>query len=199
MFSIVISAPSGAGKTTIIRRLLENNAQLAFSVSTTTRPERKGEKAGIHYYHVSRVEFEKMIAEEAFVEWAEVHDNYYGTTKKEIDRIKGKGRIPIFDVDVQGAGSLKEKLSDALFVFIVPPSLQILESRLRSRKTDSDEQIMVRLQNARKELQQHHLFEYIIINDNLDEAVEKCSSIITAEKCKIGHNKELIENLGGYE
>lgn len=199
MFSIVISAPSGAGKTTIIRMLLEQNSRLAFSVSTTTRPERPGEKKGVHYYHVDHNEFEDMISEGEFVEWARVHDNYYGTTQKEIDRITGLGRIPIFDVDVQGAGSLKEKLQGALFIFIVPPSLQVLESRLRSRKTESDDQIGVRLRNARKELQEYHLFDYIIINDDLDEAVKKCSSIVTAESCRMKYNQEFIINLGGSE
>ena len=199
LFSIVIAAPSGAGKSTIIRKLTAGNPDLEFSISTTTRPARKGEKHGVNYYYTSAEEFRDMIEKGEFVEWAHVHKNYYGTTKKEIDRIKGEGRIPIFDIDVQGCVSLKKKLPGAVFIFIVPPSLQVLESRLRNRNTDSDEQIRVRLKNAVKELQHFRLFDYIIVNEDLEEAVEKCTSVIVAEGCKGERNEDFIRNLGGLE
>jgi len=195
LFSIVIAAPSGAGKTTIIRKLTAGNPDLKFSISTTTRPVRNGEKHGVNYYFTTAEEFRSMIDQGEFVEWAHVHKNYYGTTKKEIDRIKGEGKIPIFDVDVQGSSSLRKKLPGAVFIFIVPPSLQILESRLRDRNTDSNEQISVRLQNAVKELQHFHLFDYIIVNDDLEEAIDKCTSVIVAEGCKRVRNEEFIKNL----
>ena len=160
---------------------------------------RDGEENGVNYNFVSQATFEDMIREDEFVEWAKVHANYYGTSKKEIDRIHSAGRIPIFDVDVQGSRSLKGKLSGAVFVLIVPPSLQVLEARLRNRNTDSEEQVQIRLKNARDELKEYEMFDYVVINDNLDQAVEECRAIITAEKCRISRNRVVLKELGGQE
>ena len=125
-----------------------------------------------------------MIEHDAFAEWARVHGNYYGTTKKEIDRICCAGKIPIFDVDVQGTRTLKGKLDGAVYLFIVPPSREVLESRLRNRKTDSEEQIQIRMRNAIRELREYALYDYIIVNDDLDTALNQIRSIVTAELCR---------------
>lgn len=181
---IVISAPSGAGKTTLIKKLLADNGNFEFSISTTTRPIREGEKPKRSYNFVPVEEFTSMIEAGEFAEWAMVHGNYYGTTKKEIDRISGAGNIPIFDVDVQGGKVLKEKLPSPVLIFIIPPSLEILEERLRTRKTDSDESIRTRLENAIEELREFTTYDYIVVNDDLDVAASQITAIITAEMCR---------------
>ncbi len=193
--SLVISAPSGAGKTTLIARLLDADDRLVFSVSTTTRPKREGEAEGESYYFVSPSEFRKMIGEDSFIEWAQVHRNYYGTTKKEIDRITRAGKIPIFDVDVQGARSLKHSVDNATSIFIVPPSRGILVSRLRNRKTESESQIQIRLEKARWELTQYQLYDYIIVNDDIDVAVNKIMSIVSAELCRLQRTSSIIQDI----
>jgi guanylate kinase len=168
--SIVISAPSGAGKTTIINELLAQYGELEFSISSTTRPMRNGEIDGKNYFFISEEEFIARRDNDEFFEWAEVHGNFFGTQKKEIDRIRALGKIPIFDVDVQGSRSMKGQVHDAIFIFIIPPSLKILEERLKNRNTDSPEQIALRLKNAVSEMRQYPLFDYIIINDDLPGA-----------------------------
>jgi len=193
--SLVVSAPSGAGKTTIIQRLLLDYDILRFSVSTTTRPQRSGEIPGKSYYFVSKGDFRNMIDKDEFLEWAEVHDNYYGTSKKEIDRIQARGKIPIFDVDVQGAKNLKKKLANGIYIFIVPPSLRILEERLKNRKTDTENQIAVRLKNAVIELKEFVLFDYVIVNDRLDSAIDQFKAIMTAELCRRDRNTATIEKI----
>ncbi|MBN2160601.1 MAG: guanylate kinase [Spirochaetes bacterium] len=182
--SVVISAPSGAGKTTLIKRLLSADDRFVFLVSTTTRSMREGETPGTSYTFVSEGEFREMIEKGAFLEWAMVHGNYYGTPKKEIDRIQHAGKIPIFDVDVQGARTLRGKLDGAVYVFIVPPSREALETRLRNRKTDADAQIRIRLRNAIRELKEYGLYDYIVVNDDLETALEHIRSIVTAESCR---------------
>ena len=193
--SLIISAPSGAGKTTIISKLLESDDRLGFSISTTTRPRREGEIDGASYNFASREEFQRMIRENTFIEWALVHDNYYGTTKKEIDRIQQTGKIPILDVDVQGARLLKDRLEGAAYLFIVPPSREVLESRLRNRKTDSESQIEIRLRKALWELTQFYLYDYIVVNDDIDVALMKIKAVITAELSKQHRIKNIISDI----
>lgn len=182
--AFVISAPSGSGKTTLISRLIAGDGRLEFSISATTRPKRPAESDGGSYYFLDEPDFLKMTEEGAFLEWARVHGNYYGTTKKEIDRIRAAGKIPIFDVDVQGAASLKGRLDRAVYIFIVPPSREALETRLRNRKTDSEEQIQIRLRNAIRELAEYAMYDYVVVNDDLDDAIDRLRSIITAELCR---------------
>ena len=180
---IVVSAPSGSGKSTIINRLLAEDDRFLFSVSTTTRPIRTGEVHGKHYYFVKEEEFRSLIECDGCIEWNRVHGNLYGITKKEIDRIQQEGRIPIFDVDVQGADVLRKVLDYAVFIFIIPPSRKELEHRLRNRKTDSEEQIRIRLANSIEEIKKYDLYDYVIINNDIDVAVAQMKAIATAELC----------------
>lgn len=189
----VISAPSGAGKTTLINRLLESESSFMFSISTTTRPRRRGESDGVHYHFVSKEEFNKMIENDEFVEWAEVYGNYYGTTKKEVDRIRKSGKIPLFDVDIQGSRSLKKQIQEGVFIFIIPPSSEVLKKRLVGRETEDNEQLSLRLTNAYKEIAEYVNFDYVIINCDLDSAFKRLMSIVTAEKCRMKNVKKEID------
>lgn len=181
----VISAPSGAGKTTLITRLLRSDDRFMFSISTTTRQMRHGEVNGVNYYFVSKDEFTKMIDNDEFFEWAEVYGNYYGTSKKEIDRIINSGKFPLFDVDIQGSKNLREKLKDAVYIFIIPPSKAILRARLIGRQTESEEQLNVRLKHAAEEISEYKNFDYIIVNNVLESSMTKLRAIVEAESCKI--------------
>ena len=192
--SIIISAPSGAGKTTIINLLLKQE-QFDFSISTTTRPKRDHEIEGESYYFTSKDTFKEQINQNDFLEWAIVHDNYYGTSKKEIDRIIDKGKIPIFDIDVQGAAQIKGQLPGALFIFIVPPSIKELEKRLRNRKTDSEDQIKTRLNNAILELKQYANYDYVVVNQDIQTTVDTISAIVNCEQYRTEYQTELIEKI----
>ena len=179
--SLIISAPSGAGKTTIIRRLMDENPLLAFSVSTTTRKKREGEVEGESYYYTDHETFQRMIDAGEFVEWAKVHTNFYGTTKKEVDSIRADGKIPVFDVDVQGARNLRDKIDDAVLILILPPSVDSLVERLRHRNTESEEELAIRIDNAIRELREYRNYDYFVINDRLEEAIADTRSVIRAE------------------
>lgn len=177
---IIVSAPSGAGKTTLVKHLLETEATLEFSVSACSRPQREGETHGKDYYFLSPEQFREKIEMNEFVEWEEVYPgSYYGTLKSELDRIWSKGKHVIFDVDVYGGINLKKIFGDiALSVFIAPPSVEILEQRLLSRGTDSAESIRKRLDKSREELALQSHFDIIIINDHLPTAQSEISSQI---------------------
>ena len=182
---LVVSGPSGVGKSTVLKALRERRVNLKFSISCTTRPPRGTEKNGVEYYFLSREEFEKKIAENAFVEYACVFNNYYGTLKSEIlDRARA-GREVCLDIDIQGARKIRKATeTDPLlrrcceFVFIVPPSMKELERRLRSRATDSAEQIALRLGKAEEELSAWPEYDYLVVNDELDKAVEQFEVIL---------------------
>jgi guanylate kinase len=178
---IIFSAPSGAGKTTIVHHLLEEFPQLEFSVSACSRPMRKGETHGVDYYFLSLEEFKQKISDNDFVEWEEVYkDNFYGTLKVEIERIWKKGMHVIFDVDVVGGLNLKNQFGDlALAVFVMPPSIKHLEMRLRSRETETDESIARRIGKAENELKTADLFDKIILNDKLEHAFDEAEKIIS--------------------
>lgn len=170
---IIFSAPSGAGKTTIVHRLLDEINTLEFSVSACSRESRPNEKNGVDYYFLGVEEFQKKIKENAFVEWEEVYpDNYYGTLKSEIERIWSHNKVVIFDVDVVGGLNLKHFFgSNALAVFVKPPSMKILEERLRSRKTETEEKIHMRISKANFEMDRANEFDYLLVNNDLDTAV----------------------------
>lgn len=190
--SIIISAPSGAGKTTIINKVISGSDDYAFVISTTTRKKRKSEKEGRSYYFISSRSFREKIERDEFIEWSSVHQNYYGVEKKEFDRIMATGKIPLFDVDVQGAAKLKKKIPGAVFIFIIPPSIRILKERLINRDTDSKKDINIRIENAIKEIHESENYDYLIINDDITNAVDDFKGIIRAELCR--KNISFIKN-----
>ncbi len=181
----VLSAPSGGGKTTILKKVMARLPGLVFSVSHTTRAPRPGEVAGRDYHFVSPEEFQAMREGDppGFLEWAEVHGNLYGTGRAEVERQLQSGRDVILDIDVQGALQVQGAAAPVM-IFIAPPSLAELESRLRRRGTESEETISLRLDNARQELKYTDRYDYLIINDRLEEAVDSLHSIIVAERCR---------------
>lgn len=181
----VISAPSGTGKTTLLGKVMADIGGLNFSVSHTTRAPREGERNGCEYHFVQKSEFERMIREKRFLEWAEVHDNLYGTSTDGVAGQLAGGQDVILDIDVQGAAILRksEELA-AVYIFIAPPSMAILEERLRGRNTESEEKVQLRLQNAGKEMSSVSDYDYLVVNDRLDEAVDVLSAIIIAERAK---------------
>ncbi|MGK5086355.1 guanylate kinase [Bdellovibrionota bacterium FG-2] len=176
---IVISAPSGGGKTTLCMHLLRDFPELTLSISCTTRAPRGQEKNGQEYFFISRAEFEAKIAQGDFAEWAEVHGNYYGTSKAVFEKTLASHRSVLLDIDVQGASSLKKSYGDrCATVFIAPPNIQELEKRLRNRETDSEETIQKRLKNARIELDRQSEFDYRIVNDTLERAYTELNGLV---------------------
>jgi guanylate kinase len=184
---IVISAPSGAGKTTLCKELIKKKPNLKFSISATTRPARKGEKNGLDYYFITKNKFFKMVRAGQFAEWARVHDHYYGTPKKLVQKCISGGRDILLDIDVQGGVNIKKKFPCAVLVFVMTPSMKALEQRLRKRKKDAEQVIQKRLKNARKELGYLPKYCYLIINDRLTKAVEQLEKIVEAEHLKLAN------------
>ena len=180
-FPIILSSPSGAGKTTIAKALLGKRPEVGYSISCTTRAPRPGEVEGKDYYFLSRAEFVRRMEQGAFAESAEVHGNLYGTLKAEIERILGSGRHVMMDIDVQGAALLRRAFPSVVTIFILPPSGEVMLGRLRDRKTESKEAIVRRLESALQELQAVELYEYVVVNDVLEESVRRVSAIIDAE------------------
>jgi guanylate kinase len=178
---IIFSAPSGSGKTTIVRHLLKTFPNdLEFSISATSRPKRGVEENGKDYHYLSVEEFKKKIGAQEFLEWEEVYAGvYYGTLRSEVDRIWAKGKAVIFDIDVEGGLNLKNQFKDqAMAVFVMPPSIKILEERLRSRQTDNPESIARRIAKAEKELKTAELFDVFILNEKLQEACDKAERLV---------------------
>ena len=173
----IISAPSGAGKSTLCRAVLDRFSDLVYSVSYTTRSPRSGEQNGVDYYFIAKDEFEKGIARGRWAEWAKVHDHYYGTSADFLDEALGDGRDILLDIDIQGTRQILQRYPDGVTIFIMPPSLETLKSRLQSRGTDSSEVIAVRLKNARQEMAQKDLYRHIITNDRLTDAVAELITI----------------------
>lgn len=181
----VLSGPSGVGKGTVLENLLTNFNGVEYSVSTTTRPCRKGEINGDDYFFLSVEDFFQMVEEDRFIEWAQVHNNYYGTPKEYVDKSLEEGKDIILEIDIQGARMVKKNYPEAVYVFLLPPSIEELENRLDKRGTEDDANKAIRLENARKELQELEKYDYQIINDKIDVTVNKLKAIITAEKCRI--------------
>ncbi|MDT8421117.1 MAG: guanylate kinase [Desulfuromonadales bacterium] len=180
----VVSAPSGAGKTSLCRELIDRFANLRHSVSFTTREKRAGEVAGVDYHYVDQAVFSAMVDREQMAEWAEVHGNHYGTALETLDRAAAEGVDLLLDIDYQGAAQLKRNSPHGIFIFILPPSLAELERRLRGRQTDSEEVIKRRLQNARKEMAESGWYDYLVVNDDFDVALDELCAIIKAERCR---------------
>ncbi len=180
-FPIILSSPSGAGKTTIAKALLASRRDVGYSVSCTTRPPRPGEVEGQDYYFLSRTEFVRRMEQGAFAESAEVHGNLYGTLKAEIQRVLSAGRHVMMDIDIQGAALLRQAFPSVVTIFILPPSGEVMLDRLRKRKTESKDAIVRRLESALQELQAVEDYEYVVVNDVLAESVRRVSAIIDAE------------------
>ncbi|GAB6050977.1 guanylate kinase [Hydrogenophilus islandicus] len=180
----VITAPSGAGKTTLVHRLIAHDPQLRLSVSYTTRPPRPGEIDGVHYHFVTPEQFRAMVAAEQFLEWAEVHGNCYGTGRSWVETELAAGRDVLLEIDWQGARQVKARFPALVSIFILPPSFAELEARLRKRASDSDAVIARRLANAREELRHVDEFDYAIINDSLETATEQLRAVVSAERCR---------------
>jgi len=189
----VLSAPSGTGKTTICERLIKSFPNLKMSISHTTRKPRIGERDGVDYFFVEKEVFEKMIKNNEFVEWAEVYGNFYGTSKKLINELLQSGNDILLDIDIQGAKNIKKTYPDSVLIFILPPSFEELERRLKERKEDIDT-IKKRLSKAKEEISQYKYYDYLVINDDLDKAVNEILCIINAEKLKINRVKQQIIN-----
>ena len=180
----IISAPSGSGKSTLVTRLMRQVTRLHFSISYTTRPLRGNERDGHDYYFIAREEFEKRIKNKEFLEYAQVFDNYYGTHVSELDRAEAEGNDLVLDIDVQGARQLKERIPAAVSIFILPPSREILEKRLRDRGEDSEPVIQRRLHDAEEEIRNYSNYDYVLVNREVDSSVEALVSIVRSVRSR---------------
>jgi len=182
---LLISGPSGAGKSTVYRELMDSEPLLGFSVSTTTRPPRPGERDGVDYHFASEAEFDRLLQEGVFLEWAAVHDHRYGTRADHVRQMAAAGRIPLLDIDVQGGVQVLERLGGAVVsVFLFPPSWAALEQRLRGRGTDSEDVVATRLRNARWEVRLADRYTYWVVNDAVPATVARLQAILLAERCR---------------
>lgn len=192
---IVLSAPSGTGKSTVLAKLLAQRPDIHFSVSMTTRSPREGEVDGVDYHFVERAEFEKAIEEDGFLEFAQYAGNYYGTSRKTVREHLDRGENVLLEIEVQGAANVIKKCPEAVTIFLAPPSLEELERRLRGRGTDPEEVIRRRLDIARSELREIPHYRYLIINDTVDHAVDEILSVLTAESCRTENRRHLLEGV----
>ena len=198
-FLLVLSGPSGSGKGTVSESLMKNNDDIIFSTSVTTRTPRPGEVNGENYFFASREEFEKMVENDELLEHAFVHTNYYGTPRKFVfDEIE-KGEIVLLEIDVQGALQIKEKYKEAVFIFLIPPTMDELRSRLVKRDTETEDEIETRYRNAFKELDFVGEYDYFVINDVIDNAVKDIETIIAAEKLRVKRHKNIKKEVQAEE
>jgi guanylate kinase len=181
----VVSAPSGAGKTTLCREVRDRMPGLAYSISVTTRAPRPGEANGTDFCFVSETEFRAMLARDEFAEWATVHGNSYGTRARPVEDALARGHDVLLDIDTQGAAKLRARYPEAVLVFIVAPSMAELEQRLRERRSDGEQEIARRLRRARDEVALWRMYDYLIVNQDVKEALEQLAAIIQAERCRI--------------
>ena len=198
-FLLVLSGPSGSGKGTVSESLMKNNDDIIFSTSVTTRTPRPGEVNGENYFFASREEFEEMVENDELLEHAFVHTNYYGTPKKFVFDEIDKGEIVLLEIDVQGALQIKEKYKEAVFIFLIPPTMDELRSRLVKRDTETEDEIETRYRNAFKELDFVGEYDYFVINDVIDNAVKDIETIIAAEKLRVKRHKNIKKEVQAEE
>jgi guanylate kinase len=189
----VVSAPSGAGKTSLCRELIDSFPDLRQSISFTTRGARDGEQDGVDYFFTRPDAFQQMIEEKHLAEWAEVHGNFYGTSLQTLNIAAGEGVDLLLDIDCQGAAQLKKNYQRGVFIFILPPDFAELEKRLYSRGTDNEDVIRRRLENAEKEISEAPWYDYLVINDDFNSAKKKLAAIITAERCRSSRTTFLLD------
>ncbi len=187
---IVISGPSGAGKGTICKALLEKHDNIYISVSATTRAPRAGEIEGVNYYFLTKEAFEEKVNNNGFLEYANVHGNFYGTPKVNVEKMLDEGKDVILEIDIQGALQVKENFKEGVFIFILPPSMEELKQRIIKRGSETEESLMTRFKNAYKEINYVSKYNYAVVNDKLEVAVSKVEGIIAAEKCRVDRIKE---------
>ncbi len=191
----IISGPSGSGKTTLTKRVIETVDGLKFSVSCTTRPPRLGELDGVDYRFISENEFQEMLKNEKFAEWAQVHGHHYGTPVEEIERTRSSGVDLLLDIDTQGARNIRGKYSSSVYIFITPSSLNVLRERLIKRHEEGTLEIARRIEDSRKEMDEINSYDYIIINDTIYEALDRLRAVIVAERCK---REMVLKSLKGF-
>ena len=192
--TFIISGPSGVGKGTIVKALLQERENIYLSVSATTREPRQGEEDGVHYHFIDAARFRELIEEDALLEYAEYVGNFYGTPKRFVDRAMEAGQDVILEIEVQGAAQVSAKRPDAVTIFVVPPSWEVLEQRLRGRGTDSEEKLQKRLVRAKVELQAAARYQYMVINDTVEQAVREVCAIMLAEHCKPEERMEALKD-----
>ncbi|MBA3319926.1 MAG: guanylate kinase [Pyrinomonadaceae bacterium] len=191
----VISSPSGGGKGTLIRRVLSLDPRLGYSVSWTTRSPRVGEVEGVHYRFVSPDEFASARERGEFLEWAAVHDNYYGTSRTTVTRELSAGRDVILEIDVQGAASIRHANLEAVSVFILPPSFEILRARLTARSSETPDTLSLRLRNSRAEVEHYREFDYVLLNDNVERSAAQLAAIVSAERARRPRQERLARRV----
>jgi guanylate kinase len=200
---IIVSGPSGAGKSALVTGVLRSMPQLRFSVSYTTRLPRATETNGVEYFFVDRREFKNLIEKGDFLEWAEVHGNFYGTSTRFLDDILRKGEDVILDIDVQGARIIRQKRPNATAVFILPPSFQVLRKRLERRRLDDGPVIEQRLKRACKEISHYREYDYLIVNDNLSSSIDELKAIVSSARCRMADRiesaKSILATFGGVD
>ena len=189
---IVISGPSGAGKGTICKALLEKRQDIEVSVSATTRNPRDGEIDGVNYHFLKKEDFLKKLEQGDFLEYAQVYGNFYGTPKSNVEEVLESGKNVILEIDIQGALKVKEKATEGVFIFILPPSMEELKQRIIKRGSETQESLMTRFKNAYQEINYVSKYNYAVVNDEVDTAVEKIEGIIVAEKCRVDRIKDTI-------
>jgi len=196
----IVSAPSGSGKSTLVARLLQKLSSLTFSVSYTTRQPRGAERQGEGYHYITREEFEERIRQNEFLEYAEVFGNYYGTHASVLEKAKAEGKDLVLDIDVQGARQLKRTIPEAVSIFVLAPSREVLEQRLRARSEDPEPVILKRLREAAEEIRNYRAYDYVLVNREVDSSVETLAAIVTAERVRRTRMEEEIRPiLGTFE